>query len=57
LGKTECESAKRDTQNPVFEPSISGGGTPNEMAEEEGNAATETETFGFQSWIFPETSA
>jgi hypothetical protein len=57
LGKTECESAKRDTQNPVFEPSISGGGTPNEMAEEEGNAATETETFGFQYWIFPETSA
>jgi hypothetical protein len=43
LGQAERESVERlgDTQNPVFEPSISG------MAEEEGNAATETETFGF----------
>jgi len=42
LGQIECESAKgtehlEDTQNPVFEPSISGGGIPSEMEEEEGN--------------------
>jgi hypothetical protein len=43
LGQAEHESIERlgDTRNPVSEPSISG------MAEEEGNASTETETFGF----------
>jgi hypothetical protein len=43
LGRAEHESVERsgDTQNPVFEPSISG------MVEEEVNVATETETFGF----------
>jgi hypothetical protein len=43
LGRAERESAEhsRDTQNPVSEPSFSG------MAEEEGNATTKTETFGF----------
>jgi hypothetical protein len=43
LGQTERESVEYlgDTKNPVSEPSIS------RMAEEEGNAATETETFGF----------
>jgi hypothetical protein len=43
FGRAEHEYTKHsgDTQNLVFEPSISG------MAEEEGNAAIETETFGF----------
>ena len=43
LGQAERESAKHlgDTENPVSEPSIS------RMVEEEGNVATETETFGF----------
>jgi hypothetical protein len=43
LRQAERESVERpeDTQNPVFEPCISG------MEEEEGNVATETETFGF----------
>ena len=40
-------SAEGDTQNPISEPSISGGGTPSKMEEEEGNATIETETFGF----------
>jgi hypothetical protein len=53
LGWAERESAEHlgDTENQVSKPSISG------MAEEEGNAATETETLGFQYWIFPKTSA
>jgi hypothetical protein len=43
LAQAECESAEHlgDTENPVSKPSIS------RMAEEEGNSATETETFGF----------
>jgi hypothetical protein len=43
LGQAECESIEHlgDTENPVSEPSIS------RMGKEEGNAATETETFGF----------
>ena len=43
LGQAEHESVEHlgDTKNPVSEPSIS------RMAEEEGNEATETETFGF----------
>jgi hypothetical protein len=43
LGQVERESVEclGDTQNPVSEPSISG------MVEEEGNTATNTETFGF----------
>jgi hypothetical protein len=43
LGQAGRESAEHlgDTENPVFEPSIG------RMVEEEGNAATETETFGF----------
>jgi len=53
LGQVEHESTEGtehlgDTQNPISEPSVSGGGTLSEMAEEEGNEATETETFGFQ---------
>jgi len=54
LGKIERESAEgterlEETQNPVSEPSISGGKIPSEMEEEEGNknASAETETFGF----------
>jgi hypothetical protein len=43
LGWEERESGEHlgDIENPVSEPSITG------MAEEEGSAATETETFGF----------
>jgi hypothetical protein len=43
LGWAECESVEHlgDTENPVYEPSISG------MVEEEGNAPTETKTFRF----------
>jgi hypothetical protein len=54
LGKIERESAEgtehlEEKQNPVSEPSISGGKIPSEMEEEEGNknASDETETFGF----------
>ena len=43
LGQAKRESIEHlgDTENPIFEPSIS------RMVEEEGNAATDTETFGF----------
>jgi hypothetical protein len=43
LGHAKHESAKHlgDTENPVSEPSIS------RMEKEEGNATTETKTFGF----------
>jgi hypothetical protein len=43
LGQVERKSVEHlgDTENPVYEPSISG------MEKEEGNVATKTETFGF----------
>jgi hypothetical protein len=54
LGQIEREFVEEtkhleDTQNPVFEPSISGGRIPSEMTKEEGNknATTKTKTFGF----------